>query len=489
MLIIPIHKKISAKNFPLVTFLLILTNSLIFFLLQGDDQEVFKKASSYYLQSDLPEIEFPRYQEYRRYSGAGYLRTLPGEAPDSETTRFYHLMSMEYDGDFMRALKADEIVRPDESIYPRWKRLRERYESIRDSSFTDQYLLHYGEIEPVNSISHMFLHGDFGHLFGNMLFLLFLGILVEGALGAELFLLAYLAAGLCAMAATQWVHWGEYGGMLGASGAIAGLMGLYTVLFGKRKVRFFYWVFFFFNYTKKPAIILLPFWLGWELWQFIFDDYSRVAYEAHAGGIVGGCILGLFFKLLRLDKKEFLDEETKRDEARDLYAEAMEDLRELRVDAARLKLKQLLPQHGHDQELLKRYYNTCKLQPDHPDFHDAARRILTLPGNDAGNLVRSTFRDYIQTSHGKLKLATHERKELAVRLANWGHLKEAKLLANALLKSKTPNPDAAEAILATGRACGVHGDPASAKHYLKQTIDRFPGSPEAGAAKQLLMEL
>lgn len=488
MLIIPIHKKITAKNFPLVTFLLILTNSLIFFLLQGDDQEVFQKAAKYYLQSDLPDIEFPRYQDYRRYAGAGYMPSIPKEGPSRETVRYEYLMSMEYDGDFMLSLKADEVIRPEDPIYPRWKKLRKRYEDIQDSGFTQQYLLHYGELDPVNSVSHMFLHGDFGHLFGNMLFLLFLGILVEGALGAELFLLAYLATGLCAMAASQWVHWDDYGGMLGASGAIAGLMGLYTVLYGKRKVRFFYWVFFFFNYTKKPAIILLPFWLGWELWQFVFSE-SNVAYEAHAGGIIGGCILGLFFKLLHLDKKEFLDEETKHDEANDLYAEAMEDLRELRVDAARQKLKQLLPQHGHDRELLQRYYNTCKLQPDHPDFHDAARRILTLPGNDASNLVKSTFRDYVQTSRGRLKLASNERKDLAVRLANWGHLKEAKLLANALLKSKSTSPDAAEAILATGRACSVHGDPASARHYLKHTIDLFPGSPEAGAAKKLLLDL
>jgi membrane associated rhomboid family serine protease len=488
MLIIPIHKRITAKNFPLVTFLLIITNSLIFFFLQGDDQEVFKKASQYYLQSDLPEIEFPRYQEYRRYSGAGYLQTYPGEEPDSEYNRYYQLMTMEYDGDFMRALKADEIIRPEDPIYPRWKRLRERFEKIQDSSFTQQYLLNYGELDPVSSVSHMFLHGDFGHLFGNMLFLLFLGILVEGALGAELFLLAYLAAGLCAMGATQWVHWGEYGGMLGASGAIAGLMGLYTVLFGTRKVRFFYWVFFFFNYTKKPAIILLPFWLGWELWQFIFDDYSRVAYEAHAGGIVGGAILGLLFKGLHLERREFLDEETKREEAQDLYAEAMEDLRELRVDAARQKFKQLLPQHGHDPELLQRYYNTCKLKPDHPDFHDAARRILTLPGNDTEKLVRNTFRDYVQTSRGRLKLAHSERKDLAVRLANWGHLKEARLLTNALLKGSSANPDIAEAVLATGRACSVHGDQQAAKHYLGQAMERFPGTPEAAAAKKLLTE-
>ncbi|MCP3870121.1 MAG: rhomboid family intramembrane serine protease [Gammaproteobacteria bacterium] len=278
--------------------------------------------------------------------------------------------------------------------------------------------------------------------------------------------------------------------MLGASGAIAGLMGLYTVLYGKRKVRFFYWFFVFFDYVKKPAIILLPLWLGWELIQFFFGGYG-VAYEAHIGGIIGGVLLGLGILKLGWENRDFLDEETRRDHDRDLFSEAMDDLKELRVDAARQKLKQLLPQHGRDLELLKRYYNTCKLQPEHPDFHDAARRVLlhTDQGTEQNTLIRDTFRDYARTAKGKIRLSQSERETLTIRLANWGYLQEAGLLANALLKQANPSPESAEAILALGHACSVQGNPSNAKHYLLQIIQRFPSSREAVTARDLLKSL
>ncbi len=491
MLIIPIHKKITAKNFPLVTFLLILANCLVYFIFQTDDKRIFQESLDYYVKSELPKIEFPRYEEYLKSYGREWQSAVVGDETDEVIRNRYRLMQMESDAEFMSALKGGEIVHAHEQIYPQWKRLRERYESILEGSFTQRFLLRYNEINPVTAFSHMFMHGGIDHLLGNMLFLLFLGILVEGALGGGLFLAAYLAAGLCAVVSTLLVNWGSPSGLLGASGAIAGLMGLYTVLYGRRKVRFFYWFFFYFDYVKKPAIILLPFWLGWELLQFFFFNHGHVAYEAHIGGIIGGVLIGFSVLKLGRENRTFLDEEVKRDEARDLFAEAMEDLKELRVAAAREKFKLLLPKHGHDRELLQRYYNVCKLQPDNPDFHDAARRILRLSGHQAGThaLVKEIFRDYIHIAKGKIRLSLQERTQLAVKLANWGHLQEARILVDSLLKQQEPAAETAEAILAMGRACSVHGKRGAAKHYLTQTVVRYPASPQAATAQGLLNAL
>jgi hypothetical protein len=69
-------------------------------------------------------------------------------------------------------------------------------------------------------------------------------------------------------------------------------MGAFCILWGRRKVRFFYWFFIVFDYVRAPALLLLPLWLGWELLQWSLRDGERVAYEAHAGGIVGGVVLG-----------------------------------------------------------------------------------------------------------------------------------------------------------------------------------------------------
>lgn len=69
MLIVPVHKKVTAKNFPTVTFLLVLANCLVFFLFQTDDEQVFEEAIDYYFESRLPEIELPRYQQYLKDTG------------------------------------------------------------------------------------------------------------------------------------------------------------------------------------------------------------------------------------------------------------------------------------------------------------------------------------------------------------------------------------------------------------------------------------
>ncbi|MCP3866844.1 MAG: rhomboid family intramembrane serine protease, partial [Gammaproteobacteria bacterium] len=234
MLIIPIHKKVTTRNFPAITALLVLINCLVFFLLQTGDDQVFEEALEYYFESVLPDIELPLYRQYLIDSG----RDDPTEEysfPEGDTSRnHYLLISMESDPEFMKALNTGLVVSPAEPDYDRWKRSRDTYEQLRESSFTQHYLLHYDEFNPVNSFTHMFMHGGMGHLLGNMLFLILLGILVEGALGGGLFLAAYLVAGLTAAVASLLIHWGDAGGMLGASGAIAGLMGLYTVLYGKR---------------------------------------------------------------------------------------------------------------------------------------------------------------------------------------------------------------------------------------------------------------
>ncbi len=72
-------------------------------------------------------------------------------------------------------------------------------------------------------------------------------------------------------------------------------MGAFCVVWGRRRVRFFLLVFFVvFNYARGPVILLLPVWLGWELYSLASSDNGSVAFDAHAGGLVSGALLGAF---------------------------------------------------------------------------------------------------------------------------------------------------------------------------------------------------
>lgn len=492
MLIVPLHKKISRDNFPLVTLLLVLVNVFVYFGLQGGDTEIEMEAASYYKESGLEAREWewldgyvPRHERDFRDNMAMIDNAAEQGYYDENFIALVRARLVESHPDFLDALREGEIIDADSDDYRAWFADRADYEAIVDTSFTQRYLLRYDEVDPITSLTHMFMHGSVGHLLGNMLFLVLLGILVEGALGARLFLATYLVAGLGAVVASLAVHWGSPSGGLGASGAIAGLMGLFAVLYGKRKVRFFYWVWVYFNYVRAPAIILLPAWLGWELLQFLMDDGTNIAYEAHIGGIVTGALLALGVRHLGWQRDEFLDEETQRDDDRETLAAAQADLAELRIPQAKQKLRPLLERHPRDIGLLKAWYGACKLTANDPDLHDAAGRIFALPGStpEERRLLTETFADYRQRT--KPRMNARQAVRLASRLIRWGAPEEGQLLLDRLLRLPKAPPELAEVCLVLARRLQAAGRPDEAGPYLDQA-ERLSEDPAIiKAARQL----
>lgn len=134
-------------------------------------------------------------------------------------------------------------------------------------------------------ITSMFLHGGFLHLAGNMLYLWIFGNNVEDALGHVRFLALYLFWGMCAAFAQILIDVSSRIPMVGASGAIAGALGAYMILFPRARIRVLVIFFFIINVVAVPAFILLGLWF---LMQFQFQP--GVATMAHAGGFVAGAV-------------------------------------------------------------------------------------------------------------------------------------------------------------------------------------------------------
>lgn len=155
-------------------------------------------------------------------------------------------------------------------------------------------------------LTHMFLHGGILHIAGNMLFLWIFGDNLEEQLGHVSFLAFYLAAGLAAAAAQIAADPFSTIPMVGASGAIAGVMGGYLLLFPRAKVDIIAIFIIFFKIFTLPAWVVLGVWLGIQ----IFGGYTTpgdgggVAYWAHAGGFLAGTVLALP-RFLRLGGRDF----------------------------------------------------------------------------------------------------------------------------------------------------------------------------------------
>lgn len=149
-------------------------------------------------------------------------------------------------------------------------------------------------------LTHMFLHGGLLHLAGNMLFLWVFGDNMEDQMGRVGFLLFYLACGLAAAAAQIASDPYSMVPMVGASGAIAGVMGGYLLMFPKARVDVIAIVFFFIRRFTIPAWVMLLAWFGLQLVMgAAAGPDSGVAYWAHNGGFVAGIVLTIPLFLLR----------------------------------------------------------------------------------------------------------------------------------------------------------------------------------------------
>jgi membrane associated rhomboid family serine protease len=149
--------------------------------------------------------------------------------------------------------------------------------------------------------SSMFLHGGWLHVIGNMWYLWIFGDNVEDRLGKFRFIVFYLLCGLAASLAHILINSQSTIPTIGASGAIAGVMGAYFILFPKSKVLTLLPIFFFFYFVEIPAFFFLGIWI---LIQFLYGAVSvsqaeqagGVAWWAHFGGFLAGMVLVFVFR-------------------------------------------------------------------------------------------------------------------------------------------------------------------------------------------------
>ncbi|MFZ5434588.1 MAG: rhomboid family intramembrane serine protease [Calditrichota bacterium] len=138
--------------------------------------------------------------------------------------------------------------------------------------------------------SAMFVHGGFMHLAGNMLYLWIFGNNIEDHLGHFRFILFYAAAGLAAALAHVLSDVVSPVPMIGASGAISGVLGAYFVLYPRARVVVLIWLFFFIRFIHVPAFLVLGLWFIMQL-PGAFNQSGGIAWFAHIGGFVFGLLV------------------------------------------------------------------------------------------------------------------------------------------------------------------------------------------------------
>ena len=145
------------------------------------------------------------------------------------------------------------------------------------------------DLKPAAWVTHMFLHAGPGHLVGNMAFLILFGMNVERRIGPLAILVLYFLSGFAALGLFIAFNRHFEAPLVGASGAVSGVVGMYLVLFRKRTVDVLWFAFVVGGMVRLRAVIVATFWIALELVQAVLlNEKVMVAHWAHVGGFVGG---------------------------------------------------------------------------------------------------------------------------------------------------------------------------------------------------------
>lgn len=379
MIIVPTEKKFDWHHAPIVLFVVVLLNVLIFFLYQSGDNKRFADAVAAYNEADYFEKEWPLFQNYLLSHKESELLREYRELAAEENYEpiIVNLLSRQ---DFFPYMQKNARAEFGRFFYDEWELERSRINAKVQSLSYYAYGLRANQIRIPAFITHQFLHGDTMHLLGNMFFLIICGFAVEAAIGHWRFLLFYLISGVAAGLSQVAFNWESSSPLVGASGAISGVMAMYLAIFRLKKIEFFYWFFFFVGYLRAPALLILPFYLGKEVYSYLNDTESNVAFMAHAGGFIAGAVLiGVAILLNRsMLNTTYIETDNTIDPQQQKLAEIYDAIGKFRFERALASVNELIKTQGLSFELAVIRYNLLKINRG-DEYLAAIVSLLSMP--------------------------------------------------------------------------------------------------------------
>ena len=490
MLIIPLTGKLSKHNPPFITIGIILVNCFVFFVLQSGDNKRYRQAMEFYFNSGLAKIEVSRYRAYLETTGKGEIdAAVPNKKNLDKDTVQRLYAKMQRDEVFLEELRTGNIITPEDETYDTWKNLRTQFDALLSKLVSMRYGFRPASRSYLSALTYMFIHGGFMHLLGNMVFLWLVGCVLELGLGRVLYVSLYLLTGVLSVCLYALAYLNSTVPLVGASGAISGLIGAYAVTYGKQKIRVFYSLGFYFNYAQVSAIALLPVWIGNEVVQLFFGSYRQVAYMAHIGGLISGAVLGyLNMRFLgQVDREVF--EQDPREKVPGLLEEALQRIAKLDMNGARPLLEQVLEIDPSNRDAITHLFNIEKFSPQDKAFHETASRLLRHLSHDpnAHETLYKIYKEYCRISKPP-RLSLDLLSSVASVFTVHGYLPEAENILALLLHNRPGLQEIPTGILNLARAYLKRGMPEKGKKCLRIICQKYPESAESQIALRLLQE-
>jgi len=297
-MLVPIgHENMTARRWPVITIGLIVINVVVFLFTIGSIDEQAPalgqaKAHILILAALHPELKL---QPEAQNLVDSFKQSHPAQWTQIQNP--YRDIIDAYDAKV-------RLMDDPEQLQKEMDAQSAEYVKVSSASLAEKYAFVPAKPNPISYLTANFLHGGWLHLIGNMWFLWLAGFVLEDAWGRWLYSAFYLVAGAAALQFYAWSNPGSITPTLGASGAVAALMGAFLVRFPNMKIEMA-WLFFFRLFRFKAAAYwLLPLWLLMEMFYgSLFGSASGVAHWAHVGGFMFGALVAFGLQHTSLEQK------------------------------------------------------------------------------------------------------------------------------------------------------------------------------------------
>jgi membrane associated rhomboid family serine protease len=369
------HENMEGRRWPVITFGLIALNALIFLgthwtMQQQAASEVPLREQILSLAATHPELQISD-PDVEKWVSA--VREANGKAWERFAQRQAALRAPMESAKEVSGLAGAQQEEMDSLV----KQLKE----LQTDSVRQRYAFYPVHPTVTSYITASFLHAGFLHVIGNMWFLWLAGFILEDTWGRIIYPIFYLLAGAAALQVHAWTNPGSYVATLGASGAVAGLMGAFLSRFPTMKIEMI-WIFGFFrSYRFKAAAYwLLPAWLLMEVFYgSLFGASSGVAHWAHVGGFAFGAAVGYG---IRLSGLEHVAEKGIQEKiawvSHPLLAAANEQLEQGKLDEAAGNIKKLLVEKADSVEAYRMQQQICWRKGDMAGCRAALQKLVDL---------------------------------------------------------------------------------------------------------------
>jgi len=351
MLIPVAHENMRGRRWPYVTFVIIGLNFLIFLCTIGPMEHEQERIGQAELRILLFNVRFP---DATMSTDPAHWVTYVKKQQPAAYSQFASQIKENLDNLNDRELAAD--MKPEEA-QAEMDKLCAEYEAARDGTVIWDFAFHPYHPKPWSYITSQFLHNGWLHIIFNMWFFWLAGTILEDAWGRVVYPIFYLICGVFAALCHAMIYPGSMIPVVGASGAIAGMMGAFLARFPKTKIKLM-WIWFFGLTRYKfyvPAYIILPLWLAIQLfWGMLSASEGGVAYWAHVGGFAFGMVGAVLLRATGIERKMNEAIEAKVSWTPDPHiANATEWLSQNRPDYAIAELEQELKDHPDSGEALE----------------------------------------------------------------------------------------------------------------------------------------